>query len=454
MKDREELIWEAVKKCKLESAFWKLTKVFPSTEGMVSVLYRRQEQEEQIQKIWCKRIGIAVLFLIAFLFLCYMAGRTSPPEKAIQNGNVIFREGEGKDITFNLSTQVDGEKKQETMSISLEDREFSREEFSKLDEKCLAYLNEQLKGQNASLEMVSAPLNFVSNVPETGIEFSWILPEDYVNADGTLNFAKIPDEGVQTNVAAQAKWRNWEKEYTFPLTINGSVLPEGERAINQIKNVLLEKIEEQKTQKEIALPMKVGGYEVHYSEVEQEKKPPFYLLSILAILFLPVLWKKEERKNLEDRQMQLKLDYPEFVNKTMLLFNAGLTVRGCFERLGEEYQYRLQKGGERRYVYEEVLTTYQEMTNGASEAASIEHFGKRCRQLSYLRYASIINQNMKKGTEGFIALLEAEAADAFEKRKEWSRQLGETAGTKLLLPMMLMFGIVISIIIMPAFMAM
>ena len=46
------------------------------------------------------------------------------------------------------------------MSISLEDREFSREEFSKLDEKCLAYLNEQLKGQNASLEMVSAPVKF------------------------------------------------------------------------------------------------------------------------------------------------------------------------------------------------------------------------------------------------------------------------------------------------------
>ena len=48
MKDMEELIWKAVKKCKLESAFWKLTKVFPSTEGMVSVLYRRQEQEEQV----------------------------------------------------------------------------------------------------------------------------------------------------------------------------------------------------------------------------------------------------------------------------------------------------------------------------------------------------------------------------------------------------------------------
>ncbi len=340
------------------------------------------------------------------------------------------------------------------MSISLEDREFSREEFSKLDEKCLAYLNEQLKGQNASLEMVSAPLNFVSNVPETGIEFSWILPEDYINADGTLNFAKIPDEGVQTNVAAQAKWRNWEKEYTFPLTINGSVLPEGERAINQIKNVLLEKNRGTENAKGNCITNEGRRLRGSLQRSGAEKKATILSFICSCNSFFSCFMEKEERKNLEDRQMQLKLDYPEFVNKTMLLFNAGLTVRGCFERLGEEYQYRLQKGGERRYVYEEVLTAYQEMTNGASEAASIEHFGKRCRQLSYLRYASIINQNMKKGTEGFIALLEAEAADAFEKRKEWSRQLGETAGTKLLLPMMLMFGIVISIIIMPAFMAM
>ena len=74
MKDREELIWKAVKKCKLESAFWKLTKVFPSTEGMVSVLYRRQEQKEQIQKIWCKRIGIAVLFSDC-IFILMLHGR-------------------------------------------------------------------------------------------------------------------------------------------------------------------------------------------------------------------------------------------------------------------------------------------------------------------------------------------------------------------------------------------
>lgn len=91
----------------------------------------------------------------------------------------------------------------------------------------------------------------------------------------------------------------------------------------------------------------------------------------------------------------------------------------------------LAERGERRYVYEEVLTAYQEMTNGASEAASIEHFGKRCRQLSYLRYASIINQNMKKGTEGFIALLEAEAADAFEKRQRMEQTVRRDSRNKI-----------------------
>lgn len=454
MKNMEDIVWEMIQKCHLETLFWKTTKIFPSTEGMVSVLYRRQERKEQTQKIWCKRGAMVFLFLAVFLFVCYMESGSSQEEAVIQDGNIIEREGEGKDLTFDVWTQVEGERKKETVSISLDDREFNAEEFSNLDEKCLTYLDTQLKGQNATLQMVSAPLNLVTGVPETGIEISWILPEDYVNEDGTLNFAKIPTEGVQTSVIAQAKWRNWEKEYSFLLTINGNSLPEGERAINQIKNVLIEKIEEQKTQKQIALPTKIGNYSVHYDETKQEKSPPFYLLSGLVLLLLPILWKKEERKKLEERQWQLRLDYPEFINKTMLLFNAGLTVRGCFERLAEEYQYRLQKGGERRYVYEEVLAAYQEMTNGASEAAAIEHFGKRCRQLCYLRYASIINQNMKKGTEGFIALLEAEAADAFEKRKEWSRQLGETAGTKLLLPMMLMFGIVICIIIMPAFMTM
>lgn len=454
MEKLENYIWSVVKKLRIQSWFWKMTEHFPGTKTMVTSLYRKQEQEEQLQKIWCKRIGFILIFLLtAFLFLL-IPGEEEKEETTICDESTILREDTGKEVSFDFITQVQGEDKKETITLYLDDREFTPEEFLQLDKLCLTYLNEKLKGNNQSLEKVNSSLNFVAEVPQTGIEISWILPENYIREEGSLNYMEIPKEGVKTSVVAQAKWRNWEKEYTFPITIESNNLPQGEWAVYQIKAAILEKVEQQNAQKQIALPTKIGDYSVRYEESEKEKSPPVYLLVFLIIFFFPIIWKKEERKKIEHRQQQLQLDYPEFINKSMLLFNAGLTIRGCFKRLGEEYQRNLQKGGERRYVYEEVLTAYQEMTNGASEAAAMEHFGKRCRQLSYLRYASIINQNMKKGTEGFIALLETEASDAFEKRKELSRQMGETAGTKLLLPMMLMFGIVIAIIIMPAFMAM
>lgn len=48
------------------------------------------------------------------------------------------------------------------------------------------------------------------------------------------------------------------------------------------------------------------------------------------------------------------------------------------------------------------------------------------------------------------ALLEQEAEEAFEERKNSAKKLGEEAGTKLLFPMLLMLGIVIAIIMVPA----
>lgn len=60
----------------------------------------------------------------------------------------------------------------------------------------------------------------------------------------------------------------------------------------------------------------------------------------------------------------------------------------------------------------------------------------------------------EKGAEGMLAILETEAMDSLERRKEHALQLGEKAGTRLLFPMMLMLLIVMGIIMVPAFMTM
>lgn len=50
-------------------------------------------------------------------------------------------------------------------------------------------------------------------------------------------------------------------------------------------------------------------------------------------------------------------------------------------------------------------------------------------------------------------MLRMEAVQALEDRKSRARQLGEEAGTRLLIPMLLMLIIVITIVVVPAFLS-
>ena len=96
----------------------------------------------------------------------------------------------------------------------------------------------------------------------------------------------------------------------------------------------------------------------------------------------------------------------------------------------------------------------RQMHDGVSETKAVECFGRRCLLQQYLRFCSLITQNMKKGAEGKLARLETEAMDSLERRKEHALQLGEKAGTRLLFPMMLMLLIVMGIFMAPSFMTM
>ena len=144
------------------------------------------------------------------------------------------------------------------------------------------------------------------------------------------------------------------------------------------------------------------------------------------------------------------LDYPDLMWKMTMLLGAGLTIKGTFQRMAKQY-YRDRR--KLRYVYEEVLYTCREMESGVSEAEAYERFGRRCGLPEYIQLGSVLSQNLKKGARGLTALLEEEALSSMTERKNNARKLGEKAGTKLLFPMILMLGIVMVILMVPAFLA-
>ena len=72
------------------------------------------------------------------------------------------------------------------------------------------------------------------------------------------------------------------------------------------------------------------------------------------------------------------------------------------------------------------------------------------KEAKYKKLVSLITQNIQKGQQEFIIMLENEVNEAFTERKMHAKKIGEEASTKLLLPMMIMLFIVIAILIIPA----
>ena len=68
----------------------------------------------------------------------------------------------------------------------------------------------------------------------------------------------------------------------------------------------------------------------------------------------------------------------------------------------------------------------------------------------YRKFATLLVQNLRKGTAGLSRLLETEVQEAFAAQESLAKKRGEELETKLLLPMMLMLGLVIVMIMIPA----
>ena len=105
----------------------------------------------------------------------------------------------------------------------------------------------------------------------------------------------------------------------------------------------------------------------------------------------------------------------------------------------------------RKKAYEEMVNVMYKISGGASEGECYEEYGIRCNLSEYRKFGMMLSQNLRKGTRGLTELLEREAEDAFEQRKNLAKKAGEEAGTKLMIPLFLMLIIVFAIVIVPAF---
>lgn len=174
-------------------------------------------------------------------------------------------------------------------------------------------------------------------------------------------------------------------------------------------------------------------------------KPDFSYFIFLFVVLLLIFYfsDREIEEKIKKKNFILQYDFPEFLNKLVLLINAGMTVSRAWGKIVCDKKATTP-------LYEELKTTYIEIMNGKPETAAYEDFAKRCRVKEITKFITVIIQNQRKGNGEMIPILKLQSNECWQTRKNMAKKLGEEASTKLIFPLMIMFVGILIIVLTPA----
>lgn len=171
----------------------------------------------------------------------------------------------------------------------------------------------------------------------------------------------------------------------------------------------------------------------------------YVLFSVILAISTVYFSDKDLFNKVKKRRLAIQIEFPDFVNKLILLINAGMTVHRAWERISS--------ASRDTPLYRELGIALQNIRSGMPEHKAYEEFAKRCHAPVITRFITVILQNIRKGNDELVPILRVFANECWELRKSTAKRYGEEASTKLLLPMMLMFIAILLIVGMPAVLA-
>lgn len=414
----------------------------------IALLYPGKAGQVRLRRFYGEKLWNALCLFLAGSLLSVLAVVLQPkvlsPEAAItrssyddraQSVHLLVKEESGD--SFDLTAEVSARR-----YTSGEAEEVLKQVKQKLDTRIL--------GENRSLFHVQTDLDLIRELD--GVSIVWESGNYHtMDMNGHILTEEIPAEGLTFHITGHLSLEDQKDIYEREIT----VVPPGLTEEEAREKAYLEAVQEADVSQIhtplLKLPEEVNGVHVEWKEPSGGLLPALLLLVLL--MTAAIYWNEDQKLHaqLVQRAGQMDADYAEIVNKLVLLLGAGMTIRGAWTRIAEEYAANKK---EERFAYEEMLLSLNELQRGIPELQVYEHFGRRCANASYLKLSALLTQNLRKGTKGLLELFRREASESLRRQKNMVRKRGEEAGTKLLLPMFLMLAVVLMIVMIPAFLSM
>lgn len=398
-----------------------------------------------------KRILQAGVICLVFLL---MAGYMEASGHILNGKNQLIRGSPGS-AGQQLELQLNAEDllKDYDYNLDVPAAGITKTEAEKYFEQAKKEIDKSFFSNGERAEHVTLSVNMESSYAGSLVQAEWFLDQYHaVDVDGSIVEDAVDAAGEMVGATAKLSCGDYKEEYEFSFMVYPPELSEEEQLLKDIRTAISKEGEKKGTDK-FTLPARAGGVQLSWKEKKKHLVWKVLLFEVIVLVLLFLSAKERKRMEEKERKEQMQLDYSEVVNKLLILLGAGMTLKQSWNKISAQYlSKRDKKEIEKRYIYEEMMITAHEISAGESDKLAYQKFGERIDLSSYQRLVRILVQNLQTGSRGLCTLLGQEAESALEDRKALARKLGEEAGTKMLIPLICMLGIVIAIIIVPALM--
>lgn len=279
--------------------------------------------------------------------------------------------------------------------------------------------------------------------PEAGVESGYLSLKAEVKGETGVYEKKF-------NVRVEPYEKENESE-TEAVDEEDSMLMSEEDQMDYHLRTIADNVNLDLSERKVSLPAKLETGESITWHVEETSQTNTLTIAVMMAGAVILLYRERNsairRKEAEERESVLR-QLPGFINRLVLLLNAGLVINSAFERAVEESIAVKKDNGD--YFYTSLREIYTSMkTANGSMVQELKAFARRSKVQELMRVSNIINDNVNKGTE-LTGKLQSESELLWIGRKKRCEEIGRLAETKLTFPLILFLLVLIVITIAPA----
>lgn len=175
------------------------------------------------------------------------------------------------------------------------------------------------------------------------------------------------------------------------------------------------------------------------------EEPVMLMIVVVFAVFLAAYIEYDKGSKVDKRREVILRDFPHLLSQLALLINAGMPLREALETASKK---------EEGIIYEQLRILADDMRNGIPEYEALGEFADRCGVDEVRKLSGLIIQNVRKGSAELASSLLELSGEIWRNRTSQVREQGEKASSKLLIPMLIIFGGILMMVVAPMFQGM